>query len=69
MSHEYDNDMEYDPSDVEFNEWAFKEFIYLLQIDSDVLTKDIDGFKTGEEYKDDWIYEWNKDVPWVHERP
>ncbi|GJU06107.1 hypothetical protein Tco_1122537 [Tanacetum coccineum] len=48
---------------------AFKEFNYLLQIDPDVLTKDIDGFKTYKEYKDDWIYEWNKDMPWVHERP
>ncbi|GJX06057.1 hypothetical protein Tco_0193989 [Tanacetum coccineum] len=48
---------------------AFKEFNYLLQIDPDVLTKDIDGIKTYEEYKDDWIYEWNKDVPWVHKRP
>ncbi|GJW68180.1 hypothetical protein Tco_0122604 [Tanacetum coccineum] len=47
---------------------AFKEFNYLLQIDLDVLTKDIDGFKTYEDYKDDWIYEWNKDVPWVHEK-
>ncbi|GKE09712.1 hypothetical protein Tco_1413263, partial [Tanacetum coccineum] len=24
---------------------------------------------TYEDYKDDWIYEWNKDVPWVHEKP
>ncbi|GKB41464.1 hypothetical protein Tco_0886406 [Tanacetum coccineum] len=48
---------------------TFKEFNYLLQIDPDVLTKDIDGFKTYEEYKDDWIYEWNKDIPWVHEKP
>ncbi|GJR66559.1 hypothetical protein Tco_0012624 [Tanacetum coccineum] len=134
MSHESDDDMEYDPSDVEFTEWlasnffnyktmdhytmqalwiywargddeveltdeessnfddedevakifkietnvfdfktplcrAFKEFNYLLQIVPDLLTKDIYGFKTYEEYKDDWIYEWNKDVPWVHERP
>ncbi|GKB09329.1 hypothetical protein Tco_0837641 [Tanacetum coccineum] len=46
----------------------FKEFNYLLKIDPDVLTKDIEGFKTYEEYKDDWIYEWNKDVPWVHEK-
>ncbi|GJR17424.1 hypothetical protein Tco_0965951 [Tanacetum coccineum] len=136
MSYESDNDMEYDPSNVEFTEWfaskkfnyktmdhyemkalwiywargndevkltdkessdsddedgdevatifrietnvfdfkaplcrAFKEFNYLLQIDPDVLTKDIDGCKTYEEYKDDWIYEWNKDVPWVNERP
>ncbi|GJZ31958.1 hypothetical protein Tco_0577005 [Tanacetum coccineum] len=46
------------------NEGPSKEFNYLLQIDPNVLTKDIDGFKTYEEYKDDWIYEWNKDVPW-----
>ncbi|GJT04315.1 hypothetical protein Tco_0838777 [Tanacetum coccineum] len=48
---------------------AFKEFNYLLQIDPDLLTKDIEGFKTYEDYKDDWIYEWNKDVPWVDEKP
>ncbi|GKD81019.1 hypothetical protein Tco_1347858 [Tanacetum coccineum] len=70
MSHESDDDMEYDPSDAKFTVCrAFKEFNYLLQIDPDVLTKDIDGFKTYEKYKDDWIYEWNKDVLWVHERP
>ncbi|GKA20003.1 hypothetical protein Tco_0699918 [Tanacetum coccineum] len=46
-----------------------KEFNYLLKIDPDVLTKDTKGFKTYEEYKEDWIYEWNKDVPWVHEKP
>ncbi|GKE13513.1 hypothetical protein Tco_1417064 [Tanacetum coccineum] len=40
---------------------AFNEFNYLLQIDRDLLTKDIEGFKTYEDYKDDWIYEWNKD--------
>ncbi|GKB37302.1 hypothetical protein Tco_0882244 [Tanacetum coccineum] len=39
---------------------AFKEFNYLLQIDSDLLTKNIEEFKTYEEYKDDWIYEWNR---------
>ncbi|GJR61100.1 hypothetical protein Tco_1503262 [Tanacetum coccineum] len=32
---------------------AFKEFNYLLQIDPESLTKDIEGFKTYEEYKDD----------------
>ncbi|GKE41546.1 hypothetical protein Tco_1468830 [Tanacetum coccineum] len=42
----------------------FKEFNYLLKIDPDLLTKDIEGFKTYEEFKDDWIYEWNKDVTW-----
>nr|GEV85166.1 VIER F-box protein 2 [Tanacetum cinerariifolium] len=39
---------------------AFKDFNYLLEIDVDVLTKNIPRFKTYEEYKDDWIYEWNK---------
>ncbi|GJY18645.1 hypothetical protein Tco_0390136 [Tanacetum coccineum] len=47
----------------------FKEFKYLLKIDLDVLTNDIVGLKTYDEYKDDWIYEWNKNVPWVHEKP
>ncbi|GKD55845.1 hypothetical protein Tco_1289232, partial [Tanacetum coccineum] len=46
---------------------AFKEFNYLLQIDPSLLTKDIEGFKTYKDYKDDWIYEWNKDVPWEYE--
>ncbi|GJX77389.1 hypothetical protein Tco_0324200 [Tanacetum coccineum] len=48
---------------------AFKEFNYLLQIDPDLLTKDIEGFKTYEDYKNDWIYECNKDIPWVDEKP
>nr|GEX68216.1 hypothetical protein [Tanacetum cinerariifolium] len=64
MSQESDDDMEYDPSDVKFTEWAFKEFNYLLQIDPDLLIEDIEGFKTYKDYKDDWIYEWNNDVPW-----
>ncbi|GKE11395.1 hypothetical protein Tco_1414946 [Tanacetum coccineum] len=45
---------------------AFKEFKYLLQIDPDL---DIEGFKTYEDYKNDWIYEWNKDVPCVNKKP
>ncbi|GJT22465.1 hypothetical protein Tco_0892402 [Tanacetum coccineum] len=48
---------------------AFNEFNYLLKVDPDLLTKDIVGFKTYEDYKDDWIYEWNKDVPWVYDKP
>ncbi|GKB46172.1 hypothetical protein Tco_0896925 [Tanacetum coccineum] len=48
---------------------AFNEFNYLLKVDPDLLTKDIMGFKAYEDYKDDWIYEWNKDVPWVHDKP
>ncbi|GKB67931.1 retrovirus-related pol polyprotein from transposon TNT 1-94 [Tanacetum coccineum] len=48
---------------------AFKEFNCLLKIDVDVLTNDILGFKTYDEYKDVWIYEWNKDIPWVANMP
>ncbi|GKD50572.1 hypothetical protein Tco_1279548, partial [Tanacetum coccineum] len=48
---------------------TFNEFNYLLKVDPDLLTKDIMGFKTYEDYKDDWIYEWNKDVPWVYDKP
>ncbi|GJX85230.1 hypothetical protein Tco_0336004 [Tanacetum coccineum] len=43
--------------------------ISLAGVDPDLLTKDIMGFKTYEDYKDDWIYEWNKDIPWVDEKP
>ncbi|GJW93020.1 hypothetical protein Tco_0172692 [Tanacetum coccineum] len=85
VTHEANDDIGYDPSDVAFTEWlridnniydfetpmckTFKEFNYFLQIDPDLLTKDIEGFKTYEEYKDDWIYEWNRDIPWVDEKP
>ncbi|GJQ91563.1 hypothetical protein Tco_0002702, partial [Tanacetum coccineum] len=42
---------------------AFNEFNYLLKVDPDLRTKDIMGFKTYEDCKDDWIYEWNENVP------
>ncbi|GKC45758.1 hypothetical protein Tco_1063480, partial [Tanacetum coccineum] len=42
---------------------AFKEFNYLSQIDVDVLTKDIPGFKTYNEFKNEWMDEWNKGIP------
>ncbi|GJY44964.1 hypothetical protein Tco_0433177 [Tanacetum coccineum] len=41
---------------------SFKEFNHLPQIDVDVLTGDLPGFKTYEDYKDAWIYEWNREV-------
>ncbi|GJZ69395.1 hypothetical protein Tco_0632945 [Tanacetum coccineum] len=44
---------------------AFEEVNYLFGIDADVLTKDIPGFKTYVDYKDDWIYEWNGKIPWM----
>ncbi|GKD25134.1 hypothetical protein Tco_1231348 [Tanacetum coccineum] len=47
----------------------FKNFNHLLQIDVDVLTGDPPRFKTYEDYKNAWIYDWNKEVPWVEEKP
>ncbi|GJX89773.1 hypothetical protein Tco_0343099 [Tanacetum coccineum] len=43
----------------------FKEFNHLLQIDVDVLTGDLRGFKTYEDYKNALIYEWHKEVSLV----
>nr|GEW01335.1 hypothetical protein [Tanacetum cinerariifolium] len=47
----------------------FNEFNHLLWIDVDVLTGDLPGFKTYEEYKNTWYYEWNNEVTWVDEKP
>nr|GEW94659.1 hypothetical protein [Tanacetum cinerariifolium] len=44
---------------------AFREFNYLSQINIDVRTKDIPGFKAYKEHKNRCIYKWNKVVPWV----
>nr|GEW04967.1 hypothetical protein [Tanacetum cinerariifolium] len=41
----------------------------LLKVDPDLLTKDTMGFKTYEDYKDEWINEWNENVPWVCDNP
>ncbi|GKA09117.1 hypothetical protein Tco_0688448 [Tanacetum coccineum] len=36
---------------------AFNEFNYFLKIDTDILTSDIPGFKTHDEFKDEWMWE------------
>ncbi|GJW11086.1 retrovirus-related pol polyprotein from transposon TNT 1-94 [Tanacetum coccineum] len=73
--HEAD-DIGFDSSDFAFTEWNYgsitdEEFSFLIMKMKypDLLTKDVMGFKTYDNYKDDWIYEWNKDVPWVDEKP
>ncbi|GJT57474.1 hypothetical protein Tco_0992528 [Tanacetum coccineum] len=45
---------------------VFNEFNYLLKIDTDVFTHDIQGAKTYEEYENVWL---NNDVPWDPEEP
>ncbi|GJV15967.1 hypothetical protein Tco_1361290 [Tanacetum coccineum] len=45
----------------------FKEFNHLLQIDVNVLTRDLLGFKTYEDYKNTWYHEWNNEVSWFDE--
>ncbi|GKC19725.1 hypothetical protein Tco_1021875 [Tanacetum coccineum] len=47
----------------------FKDFNHLLQIDIDVLTEDLPGFKTYDNYENTWYYEWNNEVSWVNEKP
>ncbi|GJW63683.1 hypothetical protein Tco_0115567 [Tanacetum coccineum] len=67
---EADDDIGYDPGDGEVeltDEESSNNDDEIAKVDSDLLTKDIIGFKTYEDYKDDWIYEWNKDVPWDYE--
>ncbi|GJZ85282.1 hypothetical protein Tco_0650621 [Tanacetum coccineum] len=51
------------------DEESFDDEDEITEVDPDLLTKDIMGFKTYDDYKNDWIYEWNKDVPWVDEKP
>ncbi|GJZ75956.1 hypothetical protein Tco_0640421 [Tanacetum coccineum] len=49
---------EIEPKDDE--SYDLEETIMMMNmklIDPDLLTKDIEGFKTYDEYKDDWIYE------------
>ncbi|GJY13485.1 hypothetical protein Tco_0382794 [Tanacetum coccineum] len=68
VSHEVDDDMGYDPSHVAFTEWlGGDDEVELTDEESSDNEDEVD--ETYEEYKDDWIYEWNSDVPWVDEKP
>ncbi|GJV64150.1 hypothetical protein Tco_1474978 [Tanacetum coccineum] len=63
-----DDDSEDDEVELTDEEFSNNED-EIAEVDPDLLTKDIMGFKTYDDYKDDWIYEWNNDVPWVDEKP
>ncbi|GJS05181.1 hypothetical protein Tco_0321689 [Tanacetum coccineum] len=65
---EVDDDMGYDQSDIRGDD-EVKLTDEESSDDEDDTDEDIIGFKTYEDYKNDWIYEWNKDVPWVDEKP
>ncbi|GJX62223.1 hypothetical protein Tco_0295123 [Tanacetum coccineum] len=83
--HEADDDMGYDPSDVAFTEWLGSKifnyktmdhltmkalWIYWIRGDDEVeLTDEESSNNEDEVAENDWIYEWNKDVPWVNEKP
>ncbi|GJS72369.1 hypothetical protein Tco_0705210 [Tanacetum coccineum] len=43
------------------------EVVEVFRIDTNLFN--LKHLCTYEYYKDDWIYEWNKDVPWVDEKP
>ncbi|GKA17386.1 hypothetical protein Tco_0697223 [Tanacetum coccineum] len=65
---EADDDMGYDPSDVAFIEWlGSKNFNYKTMDHYTIKAIWIYWIKGDDE--NDWIYEWNKDVPWVDEKP
>ncbi|GJS94178.1 hypothetical protein Tco_0801146 [Tanacetum coccineum] len=49
--------------------WLYRKRGNDEEIDVDVVTNDIPGFKTYDEYKDEWIYQWNKGIPCVDEKP
>ncbi|GKA88366.1 hypothetical protein Tco_0810130 [Tanacetum coccineum] len=91
VSHEADDDMGYDLSDVVFTEWLRSKifnyktmdhytkkalWVYWIRRDDEAELTNEEFFdnedevaKTYDEYKDDWIYEWNRDIPWVDEKP
>ncbi|GJS08604.1 hypothetical protein Tco_0365400 [Tanacetum coccineum] len=80
MTHGSDDDKEYDPSDRALWDYWTRgndevELTDEETSDSDdenevakIFRIETNGFKTYDEYKDDWIYEWNNDVPWVDEK-
>ncbi|GJV69065.1 hypothetical protein Tco_1484574 [Tanacetum coccineum] len=47
----------WDPTNPKFENWLASKFMNYKTI----------GIQ--DEYKDDWIYEWNIDIPWVYEKP
>ncbi|GJU82004.1 hypothetical protein Tco_1284369 [Tanacetum coccineum] len=84
MSHEVDDDMRYDPSDVAFTEWLGSKFfncktmdhytmkalwIYWIRGDDEVEITDEESFDSNNKDEVAEIYEWNKDVSWVDEKP
>ncbi|GJZ50181.1 hypothetical protein Tco_0604371 [Tanacetum coccineum] len=67
---EADDDMGYDPSNVAFIEWLRSKGDDEVELTNEESFNDEDDIaETNEDYKNDWIYEWNKDVPWVDEKP
>ncbi|GKC92963.1 hypothetical protein Tco_1158405, partial [Tanacetum coccineum] len=56
-------------SNVDHDKLRVGVFPISLAGDPNLLTKDIMGFKTYDDYKDDWVYEWNENVPWVYDKP
>ncbi|GKE02832.1 hypothetical protein Tco_1390815 [Tanacetum coccineum] len=59
ISYATNDDMGYDPSDVAFTEW--------LRGDDEVELTDEEFSDNEDEVAE--IYEWNKDIPWVDEKP
>ncbi|GKC27684.1 hypothetical protein Tco_1034978 [Tanacetum coccineum] len=60
--------VECDPTNVEFPKWGDDEEVMTEDELSNLEEEDL-RFKTYSDYKNAWIYEWNKEVSWVEEKP
>lgn len=54
---------------LDFESTVCPKFNYLLKTETDLLTHDIPGFKTYEEFKDEWMNKIDKEKPWAMEKP
>ncbi|GJT76552.1 hypothetical protein Tco_1043277 [Tanacetum coccineum] len=64
-TYEVDEDETYDMFDYETPLYKeYDELNYLFKIDTDLLTDDILGFITYDEFKNKWMDEWNKKAKW-----
>ncbi|GJY26604.1 hypothetical protein Tco_0401330 [Tanacetum coccineum] len=55
--------------DVTVEQWLDLKYRNHETMDENIKKGDIPGFKTYDEFKDEWMKEWNKGIPWVPEEP
>ncbi|GJR12710.1 hypothetical protein Tco_0795362 [Tanacetum coccineum] len=69
------SEVKWDPNNIEFENWLASKFRNHKTMVGYTKNALWDYWRIGndeetyEEYKDDWINEWNKGIPWVNEKP